>query len=420
MKKLTAIVAGYGSRGSRYASFALEHPEQLEIVAVADPNPTRQKTAKELHSLDDSMVFDSWEQLAALPKVADFAIVATQDSMHVGPALALIEKGYHLLLEKPMAPNAEDCEKITLAAERKGVKVVVCHVLRFTHFWRAIKDVILAGKLGKILNIVHMENVGHIHQSHSFVRGNWSNSERSSCMLLQKSCHDMDILQWLLGEKCEQVQSFGGLHHFCRENMPEGAPDRCVKGCPVADTCHYNAKKLYFDDKDNLWFRSVAAQTIDMPTDEQVMEAITYGPYGRCVYQCDNDVVDHQVVNMQFAGGCTASFSMNAFNEGGRFIRIFGTEGELVSSMEQSELRLFSFATQKWESIQISAYGNDITSGHGGGDTGIMVDMLSLVRGEEPSYSICALRTSYENHLIAFAAEESRLTNRVISLKDYR
>ena len=202
--------------------------------------------------------------------------------------------------------------------------------------------------------------------------------------------------------------------------MPEGAPDRCVKGCPVADTCHYNAKKLYFDDKDNLWFRSVAAQTIDMPTDEQVMEAITYGPYGRCVYQCDNDVVDHQVVNMQFAGGCTASFSMNAFNEGGRFIRIFGTEGELVSSMEQSELRLFSFATQKWESIQISAYGNDITSGHGGGDTGIMVDMLSLVRGEEPSYSICPLRTSYENHLIAFAAEESRLTNRVISLKDYR
>ena len=420
MKKLTAIVAGYGSRGSRYASFAVQHPEQLEIVAVADPNPTRQKTAKELHSLDDSMVFDSWEQLAALPKVADFAIVATQDSMHVGPALALIEKGYHLLLEKPMAPNAEDCEKITLAAERKGVKVVVCHVLRFTHFWRAIKDVILAGKLGKILNIVHMENVGHIHQSHSFVRGNWSNSERSSCMLLQKSCHDMDILQWLLGEKCEQVQSFGGLHHFCRENMPEGAPDRCVKGCPVADTCHYNAKKLYFDDKDNLWFRSVAAQTIDMPTDEQVMEAITYGPYGRCVYQCDNDVVDHQVVNMQFTGGCTASFSMNAFNEGGRFIRIFGTEGELVSSMEQSELRLFSFATQKWESIQISAYGNDITSGHGGGDTGIMIDMLSLVRGEEPSYSICPLRTSYENHLIAFAAEESRLTNRVISLKDYR
>lgn len=420
MKKLTAIVVGYGSRGATYASYAMEHPEELEIVAVADPNSIRRQTAKERHGLSDANLYSSWEELAAQPKQADFAIIGTQDNMHYSPAMALIETGYHLLLEKPMAPTPWECEQITLAAERKGVQVVVCHVLRFTQFWRAIKNLILAGRLGKVMSVVHMENVGHIHQSHSFVRGNWRNAEESSCMILAKSCHDMDILQWILDKKCVQIQSFGGLHHFCRENMPEGAPDRCVKGCPAAEQCHYNAVKLYYEDKENLWFRSVAAKTIDMPTDEQVMEAITSGPYGRCVYRCDNDVVDHQMVNMEFEGGCTVAFSMTAFNEGGRFIRIFGTEGELVSSRDQKALELFSFDTRTWETIDITAYGNDITSGHGGGDTGIMVDILSLLRGEQPSYSICPVRTSYENHLIAFAAEESRQQNKIVSLQDYQ
>ena len=419
MKILTAIVAGYGSRGSRYASFATQHPEQLEIVAVADPNPIRQKTAKELHNLEDSRIFDSWEQLAALPKMADFAIVATQDSMHVGPALALIEKGYHLLLEKPMAPTPWECEQITLAAERTGVQVVVCHVLRFTQFWRAIKDVILAGKLGKILNIVHMENVGHIHQSHSFVRGNWSNSERSSCMLLQKSCHDMDILQWLLGEQCEQVQSFGGLHHFCRENMPEGAPDRCVKGCPVADTCHYNAKKLYFDDKNNLWFRSVAAQTIDMPTDEQVMEAITYGPYGRCVYQCDNDVVDHQVVSLQLEDDATAVFTMTAFTPTeGRCIRLMGTDGEIYADMERNIIRFRPFGKPA-EEIAVRKLTADF-SGHGGGDVRMVADYLDLLEGKGMSAALTTISRSVESHVVALAAEESRLNGgQVIPMDEF-
>ena len=284
MKKLTAIVVGYGSRGSAYASFAMKNPDQLQIVAVADPNPIRQQTAMQRHGLTEEKIYNSWEDIVQLPRMADFAIVGTQDNMHYGPAMALIEKGYHLLLEKPMAPTPEECARITEAAERKGVHVMVCHVLRFTQYWRAIKNILDSGRIGKPMSIMHMENVGHIHQSHSFVRGNWRNSKESNSMLMQKSCHDMDILQWLVGERCAKIQSFGGLHHFTRENMPAGAPDRCVKGCPVAEQCHYNAVKLYYDDKDNLWFRSVAAKTIDMPTDEQVMEAITYGPYGRCVY----------------------------------------------------------------------------------------------------------------------------------------
>lgn len=419
MKKLTAVVIGYGARGACYSKYALEHPQELEIVAVAEALQARRDTAKKRFSLSDENIYSTWEELAAQPKMADFAIIATQDNMHCAPALAMIEKGYHLLLEKPMAPTPQECKAITEAAEKKGVKVVVCHVLRFTKFWKTIKDILDSGALGDPLSITHIENVGNVHQSHSFVRGNWRNAEESTCMIIAKSCHDMDILQWLIGKKCTQVQSFGSLTHFTRENQPEGAPDYCVKGCPVGDTCPYNAIKLYYDDKNNTWFRPVVAKTVEMPTDEAVWEAISTGPYGRCVYQCDNNVVDHQVVNMEFEGGCTVSFSMNCFNEGGRNIRIFGTKGELMGDMRTNILRLYSFATKEWAEIDLEKIDEAITGGHGGGDTGIVIDLLHLLKGEEPSKSVCEVRTSYENHLIGFAAEESRLNRSVIDLKLY-
>ena len=419
MKKLSAVVVGFGARGAVYASYAMSHPEELDIFGIAESNAIRRETARRHHNIPAERLYTTWQDLAAQPKMADFAIIATQDNMHYAPAIALINKGYHLLLEKPMAPTPEECKAITEAAEKKGVKVVVCHVLRFTPFWRAVKNVIDEGRIGRIVSIIGAEGVGHIHQSHSFVRGDWRNTAESCCMILAKCCHDMDIYQWLIGRKCVKVQSFGSLSHFNKQNQPEGAPNRCVEGCPVADTCHYNAVKLYLEDKENLWFRRTAAQTIDMPTDEQVMEAIQSGPYGRCVYSCDNDVVDHQVVNLEYDDGCTMSFTMNAFNEGNRSVHLYGTEGELVSSRDQKLLELFSFKTQRWETIDIEQVGNDISSGHGGGDTGIMIDVLSLLRGETPSRSICEVRTSYENHITAFAAEQSRLTGQVIAVDMY-
>ena len=421
MKQLTAVVVGYGGRGAAYSKYSITHPEELAIVGVADPNPMRRATAAQWHNIPPQNLYTTWQELADQPKLADFAILATQDNMHYEPALALIEKGYHLLLEKPMAPTAQECKAITEAAERKGVKVVVCHVLRFTPFWRAIKRIIDEGRLGQVISIAASENVGHIHQSHSYVRGAWRNTAESSCMIMAKCCHDMDILQWITGDKCTQVQSFGTLTHFTKENQPAGAPDRCTDGCPYADTCHYNAIKLYTDPASELWGwgRKAAAGTVDEPTEEQVWEALKTGPYGRCVYACDNDVVDHQVVNLEYESGCTASFTMTCFNKGGRFIRIYGTEGELISSLDQSTLQVYSFATDSWENISISEYGNDISSGHGGGDTGIMIDTLSLLRGETPSDSICEIRTSYENHITGFAAELSRLENRVVSIAEY-
>ena len=424
MKKLTAVVVGFGGRGATYCSYARTHPEELEIVAVADPNPARLEVAAQNYRIPAQHLYTAWETLAAQPKMADFAIIGTQDNLHYAPAMALIEKGYHLLLEKPMAPTPRECKDITEAAERKGVKVIVCHVLRFNNFWRSVKKVIDEGRLGRIMSIVAMENVGHLHQASGYVRGPWRKAEDSSCMIMAKCCHDMDILQWIIGKKCTKVQSFGSLSYFTHANRPEGAPSYCIDGCPHGDTCHYNAVKFYIDDKvTHDWFVDYLRTRYGPSVSDE--EALHLDCFGRCVFDCDNDVVDHQVVNLEYEDGTTVSFTMCAFNEGGRFIRIFGTDGELVASSSKKEMELFTFGAQnwsdenqKWETIPIDTICND-ASGHGGGDTGIMIDVLSLLRGEVPSDSVCDVRVSYENHLTGFAAEESRLTGQVICLADY-
>jgi len=418
MRKLTAVVIGYGSRGSKYANYACEHPDELEIVAVADLSTNRRKTAGELHNLSEEQLFHDWKEIALLPKMADIAIIATQDNLHYKPALAMIEKGYHLLLEKPMAPTPQECKKITLAAEKKGVKVIVCHVLRFTKFWSTLKDILDDATIGDIMSVIHTEEVGNLHQSHSFVRGHWRNSKESTPMIVAKSCHDMDLLQWLIGKQCKQIQSFGSLTHFTLANKPEGAPHYCSDTCPIAETCFYNAIKFYYDDKENHW-RRVVTNTLVQPSDEELLAALQSGPYGRCVYDCDNDVVDHQIVNMEFEDGCTVSFTMNAFNKGNRNIHIFGTKGELTADMENGLIKIFSFATRESSEIDVGKLGVTIASGHGGGDTGIMEDLIKYLNGDNSSKSICDVHTSYMNHLLAFAAEEARIKNSIINIDNY-
>ena len=416
MKKLSAILIGHGMRGEAYAKYAVTHADELEIKAVAEPELSRRKKAQDAYHIPDELAFESWERLCDLPKMADFAIVATQDKMHRDPALKLIEKGYHLLLEKPMASTAKECKEIAEAAEKKGVKVIVCHVLRFTKFWYTLKEVLDSGKIGVPLSVIHTEGVGHMHQSHSFVRGNWRNSVESAPMILAKSCHDMDILQWLLGKKCQKVQSFGNRDHFNSENRPEGASAYCA-ACPHADTCMYEPVRFYTRAKGNPW-RDVVANKVGA-TNEEIVEALRNGPYGRCVYDCDNDVVDHQTVNLQFEGGCTVVFTMTAFTNG-RTIRIFGSKGEIDADMENNIIKIHVFAANRddstYETIQLDKVGQDIAAGHGGGDTGIMVDLIKYFNDEPASKSICDIRTSYLNHLMAFAAEESRLTDTVIDL----
>ena len=423
MKEISVILIGAGNRGNSYCKFMLETPGKYKIVGVADADPVRVEVAREKYNIPKENCYSSWEEILAQPKMADMAIIATMDNMHYWPALKAIEVGYDLLLEKPVAQTAQECADIALAAQKKGVNVLVCHVLRYTPFFNRIKELLLDGVIGDVVSVIHVEAVGNTHYSHSYVRGNWHSEEESTPMLLAKSCHDIDILQWLLDKPCKKVQSFGSLTKFTPENAPEGAPVRCADGgCPVADTCPYNCKKLYYTGHQCSAFRNQATKNIakgDVATDEEVEIALKTTDYGLCVYHANNDVVDHQVVNMEFEGGITVSFSMNAFNRGGRYIRLFGTKGEIFADMRECTIRVYTFEDSEMRDVPVAKLDETIIGGHGGGDVGIVKELHEYLSGTYTGYRAADIVTSVKNHLVGFAAEKARRNGTIESVDEF-
>ena len=422
MSPIRVIVIGAGNRGERYATHMTEMPEHYEIVAVADPAEARRNLFHERFGVAKEMGFHTWEEILAQPKMADLAVISTVDNMHYEPAMKAIELGYNLLLEKPVAPTAKECAEIAAAAQAKGVKVLVGHVLRYSPFYCAVKEILMAGTIGQIISIDQVEGVGNVHFSHSFVRGNWHCEADSAPMLLAKSCHDLDIIQWLLEKPCKKVSSFGSLTHFVPENAPEGAPVRCSDGtCPAYDTCPYNCIKHYYDFKTNSR-RSIITTGISKeaePTDEEVMLALKTTDYGLCAYHAHNDVLDHQVVSMEFEGGATASFTVNAFNKGGRYIRIYGSEGELYAHMADQEIRVYTFRDKKTSFVPVTKIEESINGGHGGGDEGIVRELHLYMADGYDGYRAADIHTSVRNHMIGFAAEEARHNSTVVSVDEY-
>ena len=409
MKPITAVVLGAGSRGSIYSGFAREHPDQLRIVAVAEPRADRRNILAEELNIPESNRFESWQDLLDRPRMADCAFVCTLDDDHTAPAIKAMELGYHLLLEKPMSNTEEECRTIVETANRTGRSLVVCHVLRYTPFYMTLKNLIEQGQIGEVTALNQIENVGYWHQAHSFVRGNWRTVRETSPMILQKSCHDMDIILWLVGKDCKRVQSFGSLRHFNSENAPEDAPKRCLDGCPHAETCPYYAPRLYMNMELTGW--PVDVITTDL-SEAGRRKALEEGPYGRCVYHCDNDVVDRQVVNLEFEGGAVATFTMTAFSaDFSRQLKIFGTEGQITADMGTREIVLHRF----WEEKKVIPMMEcPEVSGHGGGDYGILRDFLHVLR--EGGESRTSAKISLQSHLICFAAEKSRKEHIVVEL----
>ena len=345
-------------------------------------------------------------------------IVATPDALHAEPAVAFAELGYYILLEKPMAPNAADCRRIVAAAEASGKLFAVCHVMRYTTYTKKVKEIIASGRLGELVSIQHLEPVGYWHQAHSYVRGNWRSERAASPMLLAKSCHDLDWIRYIMDKRCTQVSSFGSLAHFRPENRPPGAADRCLE-CAVEPACPYSASKIYLQRVrcgETGWPLNVLTSDV---TEAGVTEALRAGPYGRCVYACDNDVVDHQVVNLQFEGGATATFTMTAFNrKRDRETRIFGTRGELYGNGQFIEV--YDFLTDKTERLDVeTASDGSILSGHGGGDLALMTHFVGALVKNDPSLILSGPAESLETHMMVFAAEQARRENRVVDVAEW-
>ena len=416
-KKITAALLGAGGRGAvAYAPYAIRYPDEIEFVAVAEPHVERRNNFIRTYGISKENIFLTWQELLEGPKLADVILICTQDNMHFEPTIKALEKGYHVLLEKPMSNNPEECYIMGEYAKKYDRVFAICHVLRYSDFFVNLKKLLDYGEIGDLMTIQHLENVGYWHQAHSFVRGNWRNATESSPMILQKSCHDLDILSWLVGEDCSKVSSFGYLSHFSKENAPQLAPLRCTDVCPVRDECAYYAPRFYLIDKDDWQGKYLRSYLTNDTSPEGIMKALREGPYGRCVYHCDNDVVDHQVVNLEFANRVTASFTMNAFsNHSERIIRLYGTKGEIYGDMDEGLIKVTNFTTGIKKEIRIPAS----NTGHGGGDDGIMKDFIALVQQGGGSHSRSSAVISVQSHLMAFAAESSRKENRVIEMSAY-
>ena len=413
---VTFFIVGAGSRGVRYAEFAAANPDVAKLVGVAEPQMASRNLLKQQHQLQAEFVFEDWKEAAAKEKFADAVIISTLDAMHAEPAIALANKGYHILLEKPMAPSLEQCRQILEAVNANKAILAVGHVLLYTSYTRKLKELLQTGAIGKIVSIQHLEPVGYWHQAHSFVRGNWRNESKSSSMLLAKSCHDFDWIRHLVDQPCVAVSSFGNLNHFKKEEKPAEAGDatRCTQ-CPHEPDCCYSAKKLYLgnlSDGNTAWPLDVV--TLDA-TPAGVTAALDSGPYGRCVYECDNDVVDAQVVNMELAGGVTVSFTMTAFTSAGpRRTSIFGTHGEIYG--DESTITVKDFLSGKTTTYETEDPDAFELGPCASGDTGLMKAFFSAVANDAPQELLSGSAETLESHKIVFAAEQARRERSVVTL----
>ncbi len=407
--ELTFAVIGYGGRGRGFAEM-LKLPEfRSRVVAVAEPDDRKRELAAKLWNLPEEKCFRSAKEFFACPKMADAVINTTQDQMHKETALAALASGYHMLLEKPMAVTLGDCREITEAAERSGLLVMICHSLRYHAVYDKLRKIIESGQLGEIVSFDHIEGVNHIHQSFSYVRGPWANESHSTFMLLAKCCHDFDLFQHLFSKKCARVMSFGRLSYFNRAHAPDGAPEYCLDGCPAERECPYHACKIYVHPPWRGAFNSY--------TDEEMLELLKTAPQGKCVFRCDNDVVDHQVAALEYEGGMTGTFTMTAFHPGGRFTRVHGTLGYAEAAMYgTNNLRVVDFATGIRDEITVPLREGD---GHGGGDFLVMHDFTRMLRhSSAPQQLRSGARNSFNSHLVVFAAERSRRENRMVEINE--
>lgn len=414
---VTAIIVGMGGRASIYSAVALTNPELLRIVGVVDINPERVRQAQLMFDLPDAHCFATVEELVAAPRFADAAINCTMDRLHVETSLPLLRHGYDLLLEKPYALNDEEGQRIISCAREHERKVMVCHVLRYTPFYRALRRVIALGTIGDVIHI-HMTNqVGYQHESVSFVRGKYAREEIcGSGMLLSKCSHDLDIMSWLMGDNVPAtISSVGSVIQFKEEKAPEGAGSHCLNNCPLERDCPYSARRLYIEHPMR-WANNVWHDTHSNPTTDEEKEAILRqpdNPFSRCVYRCDINIVDHQSVLIHFRDGAIGTFSMNGgASTPRRMMHITGTKGEIYGDFERERFHVRLIAPEApggytERTLDISDFQQG--DAHGGGDRSIVLDFVALLRGERTSPGCPTLEDSIVGHRMVFLAEKSRL-----------
>lgn len=407
-KPVTAIVCGAGNRGNVYGGYSLAYPDKLDIVGVAEPIAIRNERYATKHAIKAENRFVTWEDVFKRPKFADAIIITTPDNLHYGPCMKALEMGYDVLLEKPISPSEKECRDILALAKKNDRIVAVCHVLRYAPYFVKLRELIQSKAIGELVSIQHMEPIEHFHMSHSYVRGNWHDSKKTTPIILAKSCHDLDILRWMIGKTSKSIHAFGELSWFTKKNAPAGSTERCTDGCAVERECPYSALEVYY--RKRAW-----NYVFDLPEDKEkqsayVLEQLKTTNYGRCVYRMDNDQPDHYVTNILFDDNVTASFSMEAFTSyGGRRTRVMGSHGDIVGDMNSFTITNFkSGKKEEWK---------ETTDGHGGGDWRLAENWVQAVAQRNPGLLTSTIDQSIESHVMGFMAEESRKTKKVMDIR---
>lgn len=404
-RPVTVVTIGAGSRGNVYGNYSLSYPDEMDIVGVAEPIQIRNDRYTQKHNIAEDNRFKTWEDVFKRPRFADAVLITTPDNLHYGPCMAALKAGYDVLLEKPISPSEKECRDILELSKKTGRIVAVCHVLRYAPYFVKLREIIQSGAIGELMSIQHLEPIEHIHMSHSYVRGNWHDRNATTPIILAKSCHDLDILRWIVGKPCEQIVAMGSLKWFRKENAPAGSTDRCMDGCAVESTCPYSAMKIYYRERGRTY-------VFDMPEDKSlhgdyILEKLRTTNYGRCVYKMDNNQEDHYISSIQFQNGVTASFSMEAFTSyEGRRTRVMGSMGDIVGDME-------TFTVTDFRTKKSTVYDNASGDGHGGGDWKLVRDWLQAVSQKNPALLSSTIDASIESHIMGFMAEKSRKTGMI-------
>ena len=436
MEKKTCAILGYGDRSSKYSKYALDYPEELEVVAVIDIAEHKLKLAKEVFNLTEDALFNNLDEFLAKDIKCDFVINGTMDALHYETSIKLLNKGYNLLLEKPITANVNELLEIQDLANKKNLRVVVCHVLRYTMFYSKIKEVIASGVIGKVVNIQMNEHVWHGHFINAYVRGKWrSEKECGSGLLLAKCCHDTDLLCWLNSDtEPVSVSSFGSRSLYTPKNAPEGATEYCYN-CPKQSQCVFNAMDFELNkDYCPQYTWADINKPIDQITHEEKIEFLKKDSYGKCVYKTDMDIVDRQCVSVEYENGSISTLNMvGGATIAGRHIHIIGEMGEIVGYIEENKfvVRKF-FACDREEQLKQNQEVYDLdklyiletkdqsVTGHYGGDFFIMKDLLKLLRGEGGSLATTDINDSVKGHLVCYAAEIARKEKRVVSINELK
>ena len=415
-RPVTAITLGAGARGTVYGNFAATYADQLRIVGVAEPIPARQERYAQKHSIAKENRFVTWEHVFKRPKFADAVIITTPDDLHYGPCMEALRLGYDVLLEKPISPSEKECRDILKRTRETRRIVAVCHVLRYAPYFVKLRELMQGGAIGRVVSVQHFEPIEHVHMSHSFVRGNWHNSRATSPIILAKSCHDLDILRWMVGKDSQAIQAFGAVSWFKKENAPAGSTARCTDGCAVESTCPYSALRIYHRNRQRVHVLDLPAA--ESERGEAILERLRTTNYGRCVYRMDNDQPDHYITNILFGDGVTASFSMEAFTPwGGRRPRVMGSMGYIEGDMERMEIYDFRSGERTALETKVLDVDQYAGSGHGGGDWRLAANWAEAVAKQDAGLLSSTVDVSIESHVMAFAAEQSRTRRTVESIR---